>query len=482
MLWVMFGQLWSWGLSILEITIVPRYLGASAYGKVGYVGTFMSFFSLFIVFGGPEQIIRVVAADPEKGRRIATAQLLMRLVLTVPLLSCVYLICRYVVPTDPGILALFPFTIAAAYFLRIYETLNAWRQGYQQFAVIARAQMIAQSIATPTRIGIVRYGGTPNAKMLGQPFADVIGNLLKIAAVWFQKGNPIRFARVGIADFKTMAVEGWPFFRYYVPLWFYGDATSILFISWIAGMSSTGCYNLALRLVGVVYFVPASIVQALLPTMTDGFVRAREEYDVLAPRFANMTIVLALPFALILILKSRTLLHVLHDDSFMQSAVLLQVYGIGLCLKWASISYGALLVASDRAGKRANAALWALPYNLIATPLLVFACHHAHGIRNGALGALIVAETTEIIIVGIYSQHFRGTGMIRQNLNAVGRGLLACAVPFLVLQLPMGNLAMFMAVGVASILLFLPAAVFTGALPRDDFQMLTSIFKRKVSR
>jgi len=477
MFWLLIGQLWSWGLRLVETTIVPRILGASGVGKVSYAGTFLSLVAMLVWFGGAEHVVRAVAADPEKGERIASAQLVARALLLFPLLSVAYLLCRFVIPTAPDVLTLMPIFMLNIYLAQLFDVLLAWRQGYSQFGVTARTQMAAQSVGLPASIGLVVAGyGTK-----GAAWGQVVTSAVSLVAVWIQKHNPIRLVRVTRADFVRMLREGLPFFRYNLCLWFYGDATSVLYISWLASYEANGWYVLAMRLIGVLFFIPSTIIQAIMPPLTSAFERAREEYEALAPRFVNLTLVLAIPFAIMLILRADTLLTVLgYPASFHHAAILMRIIGFGLWLRWASVCYGALLMISNRADKRANAAMLAAPYNVIATPLLIYLCHRAWG--NGALGAVIAAETTEMILVGSYLQNFRGTGLVRENLRVTGRALLAGIVPLLVLQLPMRSLPMFLLVGTLSVLLYLPAAMLAGALPRADLALLRRMAQAKVKR
>lgn len=477
MAWLVAVQLWSWSLRLLETTIVPRILQDKGYGMVSYAGTFLSFVALLVMFGGSEHVVRSVAADPQRGARIATAMLAARATLLLPILIGTYCVCRFVLHTEPAVLHLLPIFIISVFLAQIYDVLLAWRQGHSQFGVIARTQMVAQSVGLPTSIGLVAAGyGRP-----GYAWGQVVNVTTSLITLWVQKHNPIRFVRLTWADFVRMFREGLPFFRYRLFLWCYGDATSVLYISWIAGYAATGWYGLAMKLVGVLFVVPDTIVQAIMPVLTDAYERAREEYDKLAPRFVNLTLVLAIPFAILLMLRADTLLTVLrYPASFHHAALLMQLIGFGLWLRWASVCFGALLIISDRAHSRANAATLAAPYNLLATPLLIYLCHRF--LHNGALGAVIAAETTELIIVGVYLQNFRGTGLVRSSLGATGRALVAGLVPLCVLQLPMHNLPEFLLVGGLAVLLYLPAAALTGALPRTDLALLRRIAQSKTRK
>jgi O-antigen/teichoic acid export membrane protein len=475
--WLLAAQLLSWGLRLVEAAIVPRILGDTGVGQVGYAGTVLALVALAVMFGGPEHVIRSLVANREEGERIATAMLVARAVLLLPLCLLVYLVFRFAFHTAPVLLALLLISMVNCCLSQILDVLTAWRQAFNQFAVISRTQMLQQSVGLPSTIGLVMLTRSP----LGAAWGWAAGTLTSVIAIVSQRGSPIRLVRVRWADFVHMAREGLHYTRYGIFLWLYGDATSILYVTWIAGFADTGWFMVSQKLVGVLFYVPMTLLTAMRQSLIDAYERAREEYEALASRYISITIVMAIPFSLLLILRSHRLLEVLHyKPSFYHAAIVMQLIGVELWVRWASVGFGALLVVTDRAKVRANVVTIAAPYNLISTPLLVYAFHR--WMQNGALGAIVAAESTEIMIVAMYMSHFRGTGLVRTTFRVLFRGLLAGVVPLAVLQLPMRNLPLFLLVAGASVVLFVPAAVLTGALPAGDAKLLLSAIRSRTRR
>ncbi len=473
--WLLAAQLLSWALRLVEATVVPRILGDTGVGQVGYTGTVLALVALAVMFGGPEHVIRSLVANREEGERIATAMLIARAVALLPLCLCVYILFRFVFHTSPLLLSLLLIAMVNCSLSQIVDVLIAWRQAFNQFAVISRTQMLQQSVGLPSTIGLVELTRKPTGAAMGA----VIGTVTSVIAVLCQRGSPIRLVRVGWADFVHMARQGLHYTRYGIFLWLYGDATSILYVTWIASFAETGWFMVSQKLVGVLFYVPMTLLTAMRQSLIDAFEREKEEYEQLASRYLTITIVMAIPFSILLITRSRTLLEVLYHSrpSFYNAAIVMQLVGVELWVRWASVGFGALLVVTDQAKARANVVTIAAPYNLISTPLFVWLFHR--WMHNGALGAIVAAESTEIIIVAMYMRHFRGTGLIRTTFHGLGRGLLAGIVPLAVLQLPMHSLPLFLLVGAASILLFVPAAVLTKALPAADIATILGALRSR---
>ncbi|HEV2472219.1 MAG TPA: oligosaccharide flippase family protein [Chthonomonadales bacterium] len=466
--WMMGGQLLSWSLRLVEAAVVPRILGAHGVGVVGYVGTLFAVIGLLTMFGGPEQIIRSVAADCQRGAVIATHMLVARLLLLPPILAIVYFGSRWAFRSNPSVLILIPIGLIVAFLQPIGEVLLAWRQAHNQFGVAARTQMAAQSASLPTSIALVATGfGTR-----GAAWGAAVYQIVLVAAVWIQKNNPIRFAAITLNGFRMMFSECKPYLRYNLFLWLYGSSTSVLFISLLGSYTAIGWYLLAGKLLGVIFVIPMTTLQAVTPTLTDAYVRARHEFESLAPRFVNLIMALSVLFGAVLFLRADSLLRVMHyPRSLYPAAILIRVMGLGLWMRWTGVCYGSLLVITGNADLRAKAATVATPYNLLSTPLYVLLC--GRFLHNAALGAVIATETTEILIVALYIRHLHRPEMVRRNLAVTARALAAVVAPVILLKLaPTPNLVAFIAVSALAALAYIPAAMLTGALPREAMTML----------
>jgi O-antigen/teichoic acid export membrane protein len=222
----------------------------------------------------------------------------------------------------------------------------------------------------------------------------------------------------------------------------------------------------------------------MIPILTRLYERNREEFILQSRRVLNPAIVLSIPFALVMVLRSKAMLYALGlpmsrgADSFRAVAILLVIPGLNMPIRWLSSYYGMILIATNRINKQAKAAIFAAIFNIVMTIPLV-AWFHRH-MGNGAIGAAIAAELTDLLMVIFYMVWIADIAPLKENFVALAKGLVAGIVPAVVLlYLPMHNRWEFILVCGVAIALFIPTAMLTGAIRKDEITPLLDIIKAR---
>jgi O-antigen/teichoic acid export membrane protein len=469
---------WTWGLSLIEIAIVPRFLGPANYGKMSLAGSILSFASLLVTFGGGMQIIRTISADEESANRLCSAIFWFRTLIGVPIILAIYIVMRLTI-RDPMVLSLIALVSFNTYLGWMGDIVMSFRNGFTRFDTVARAGMISKFVGVCTRIGLVLRYHSP----LGAVFGDTLGSVSGLLSAIFAKGERIRLHRISLPDIKKVTKAGLPYFQYNLFIWIYGNPTTIYILCALASYRENGWFSVAQRMVGIFYLLPGIVVGVMIPILTRLYEKNREEFTLQSRRVLNPAIVLSIPFALVMVLRSRAMLYALGlpmtagaRDSFSAVAILLVIPGINLPIRWLSSYYGMMLIASNRIHKQANAAIFAAIFNIgLTIPLVVWFHRHMH---NGAIGAAIGAELTDLLMVIFYMVWIADIAPLKENFIALFKGLIAGVVPAVtLLYLPMHNRWEFILVCGVAIALFIPTAMLTGAIRKDEITPLLDIIK-----
>ncbi len=470
---------WTWGLSLIEVAIVPRFLGPANYGKMSLAGSVLSFASLLVTFGGGMQIIRTISADEETAGRLCSAIFWFRTLIGVPIILAIYVVMRLTI-RDPMVLSLIALVSFNTYLGWMSDIVISFRNGFTRFATVARAGMLSKFVAVSARIGLVLRYHSP----LGAVFGDTLGYITGILSAIFAKGEKIRLHRLSMPDLKKVTKAGIPYFQYNLFLWIYGNPTTIYILCALASYRENGWFTVAQRMVGIFYLLPGIIVGVMIPILTRLYERNREEFILQSRRVLNPAIVLSIPFALVMVLRSKAMLYALGlpmsrgADSFRAVAILLVIPGLNMPIRWLSSYYGMILIASNRINKQAKAAIFAAIFNIGLTIPLV-AWFHRH-MGNGAIGAAIAAELTDLLMVIFYMVWIADIAPLKENFVALAKGLVAGVVPAVVLlYLPMRNRWEFILVCGVAIALFIPTAMLTGAIRKDEITPLLDIIKAR---
>lgn len=473
------SNIWTWALSLLDISIVPRYIGVVNFGKLSLAGSILSIAGLVVSFGGGTQMVRMISSKENSAPRIFSVIIAFRFALGLPIILAVC-IGLFSLTTDKVILSVVVLNAFGMFLGWIGEALMAYRQALSEYTAMARANMSGKLVGVLTRIVLVMHGGGPVGAVIG----DLIGSCAGISAAIWSRKNPIRLVRVTRDDFREILREGWPYFRYSLSIWVYGAPTTIYIICAFSTYTANGWYSVAQRLLGLFYLFPGIFMGVMLPMLIRVYERSHGEFKELTRRALNPALVMCLPFMLILtlgadgLIRALGLRHIHSSADFGPVAILLQIAGVNLLIRWASSYYGMLLIASNRVAEQARTAMIAAPFNIVTTIALVIWTERVY--HNGAIGACVAGELTEILVVGCYLHSLRGVAPIRENIKAVTRGLMAAVVPALMLlYIPTPNRWAYIAVAGLSVIAFIPAALLVGAIRKDEYENIIYAIKSK---
>ncbi len=475
---IFISQAWLWILGLIEVAILPRYLGSTGIGKLSFAGAVLSIAGVLVSFGGATQIIREVASGQEDSDRLLTTVLIFRTLVGIPIIAAICLVTHFLVH-DRLITILLIINAIATYLTWLLDAALAFRQAHTHFGNFATSQMLAKTAGTATRIGSVFTIAPLSGKMIGAAMGGVVQRLVGLTVAWTKRGSRLRLVRVHRADFRRFLRAGSPYFLYSISVWMYGTPTTTYMLCAFASYAANGWYVTSERLLSLVFVIPSAIVSVMLPILTRSFEKSPDDYTRLAFRVISPGLVIAIPFALLFILRPEAIVYALgYPRDFVQHVpAILRISGFFLLIRWSSMYYGMLLIASNQVNKQARVALYAAPLNLILTAILIILFQR--WMDNGAVGGVIAAELTEVFIVNIYIRYMKVPGLVRVNLKAIGRGLLAAVVPALILELPMPNRISLIGWVLLAVLAYIPAAIWAGAIRRDQVAPIFDIVRNR---
>ena len=257
----------NFGGRIIKAIIViyaARILGAAGYGVFSYAVTLAGFFTLFVDPGINAVLIRDGAkASPGERKSIFSTTLVMKAVVIATSAAIVI-----------GIAPLFSTLPGAKAILPLVALIIIFDGGRDFFASFFRAEEKMEYDATSfllENVGIVGFGflflhiaTTPKSLTAAYAAGAMLGAL---GAVWLLRKNIKEF--FGGASFTRMVgilKTAWPF-AITSALGILFTNTDILIISWMRSAAEVGIYAAAIRIIQVLYIVPAIICSSTLPLL-----------------------------------------------------------------------------------------------------------------------------------------------------------------------------------------------------------------------
>lgn len=465
------GQVVTFGLSLVYVILISRYLGPDRFGELTLAKAVVVMFWLGGQLGMTTLITRTVARTPERAGALVSAAMIVRSALALPVLAAI-VIYVHIAHLDAE-------TSLAAYLYGTAEIL--WElENVMLAAFQGRENMSLATIWTiATRVSglglglliIWRHGSVAAFAATDLPAAIV---LFFVTLRWMRRFGRLT-RRVSRADLREVMVGGLAFWA--------NDIFSIIYLyidtvilAGLVGTRAVGIYRPATQLFNTTMFLTNVIGPVTLPLLSRLGIDASADFKRAGRKTLSFFIVCAVPLTLGTLTFAGPLILTIFGPAYRLSVPVLMALGLCIFPMFLNFQFSQLLTASDRQWR------WtlALAACCVVNPafnfvLIPFAQHTWH---NGALGAALAWLAMEILeviygIVLLRDVLFDRT-IGRVTLAALAAGAAQAAVLWATIALwpPLGE-----ALGVAA---FGVVAVALGALPRGDIILLLDTISSRI--
>jgi O-antigen/teichoic acid export membrane protein len=307
--------------------VVIRHLGADRLGMYSVVFALLSFFSVFTVGSGVDQIlVREVSrgGTEEEVHRKTTTAIVLRLLLGMGGVLIAFLVARVLYGTTA--VSLYVMVSALSLAFSFHESNSPFIVGYNTRLQLFVPQIIMTVVIITFAILKLFLIYSVRADVLPFILADAAIPVVVSIAYWIlyrrTGGHPIRRSDLSLAEAKYLIRESAPLLFSSLFVMLYMRIDQILISKWL-GSEAVGNYSVAVRIAEVFNFVPVYLAVSLLPvfTKTLGDGKSDELYEVCF-RFLNLFI---FPVILFFTLFSGEFLDILFPGQFPEAAGALRV-------------------------------------------------------------------------------------------------------------------------------------------------------------
>lgn len=419
---LMISQALTWGLSILLMVFLPRYLGPEGMGQLYLAISLWAIISILVGFGMDIYLTKEIARVPEKANELLGASLILSTILYVVGLAMVVLylnIVDYAKLTNwviliHGFSVLFGnFTVAIAAVLT----------GLEQMKFVAFTNVATRFISTVVVIALLLmdFGVLVIAAVsIGTSLISLIMQLYFLGRL-----QPLNLSfRRDVA--RKILIASIPYLLVTAFAALYHNIDAVV-ISLMVNETTLGWYGVADRLFGTMMFIPVVFITAVFPALSRMNVESTDKLYQLMGRSFDLLLILGVPIGLGLIGISTGMVSILYGADFAPSGSVLAVLGIVLIFTYQDILIGRFLIAVDRQNSwtvvMAVATILTIPLDIILIPWT----HSQFG--NGAIGGALSYLITE-------------SGMMFFGLRYLPSGSLTKANAWVAIRVIMAGLVM----------------------------------------
>ena len=409
---LMFSQFITWGLALLLMVFLPRYLGAENMGKLHLAGSLWVIVGMLVSFGMDTFIAKEIARDHEKTSELFGTTLVVRTFLYVFGFGGLALYSYLMdFPTDTIYVILI--IGVANYFTQIGRACYAALQGLERMEYISLADIVSKFFNTFVSIILLFLGASVFLIAVVS-----IGTALIYSAVqmyYLNKMRPIR-PKFSFSMANKLMRSSFPYFLTSISQTVYVTVDIVIIATIIRIEEIIGWYSVVDQLFGTLLFVPAVFVKAVFPALSRTFANDPNGLPKMMQRSFNLMLLISVPIGFGLLAVSTNLVTLLFGEEFINSGPILAIYGLVIIFTYQNTLLGQFLVSTDRPNSLTGIMVAASAIIFVLHSILIPWTQNVFG--NGGIGGASAFVITECFIMVASLRLLPKGSLDRTNLYA----------------------------------------------------------------
>jgi O-antigen/teichoic acid export membrane protein len=309
-------------LGALLTILIARKLGASDLGMLTFAISFTDLFSFITQFGFRNLISRDLAKAPEQSPVYFGRILIIEVLFSACMLLIIFTVLHFM-HDDPR-KALIVSLAAVVLVLASYADIqNAFFRAHQHARYEAVIKIFMNFTVSATGIFLI---------WIGKSLVVMMAVRAAVYAAFCAVGFFLVSRKYGKPVFRLDLRSNLPLVKAAFPFAMLGIIVSVnnqigtVMLSFMKGDEATGLYSAALRICGVLTFLPTAFVGSVLPAMSKYYKeKAVGYYSLSYERTVKYLFIMIIPIVVFFTISARPIIGLLYGAEFLISSPILQV-------------------------------------------------------------------------------------------------------------------------------------------------------------
>jgi O-antigen/teichoic acid export membrane protein len=426
------GQAVSWSLGLVFMVVVPRSVGASAWGEWSLAWALTSVAASFTGMGLSTLLIKEISRDHSRAGKYIGAAITAQAMLAVPFLLMVLAFINLAgYSTHTQLIITLVTATCLVTFLAVPVT--AGLQAMEKMHYTSLGQILTSGVLSLIAVLLVKLAAVGMVAIslaaLGAAVAAAVIQIYGLSRkvhVW---------PRVDWKLIRHLIVGGLPYWAGGLFLTFYVWIDMVM-LSLMTSTEEVGWYGAATKLISTLGVLPFIVNMAVFPALSHSFRHDREGMSRLAQTSLRLVLSLGLPMVVGVVLLGPKIVLLLYGWAFAPAAPILVVLCLTLIPIFTATLVNGQLVAADRQLAWTGVMAACCIVNPVINVFLIALFERVY--HNGALGAsyaLLITDTlVGVAAVALLPRDVLGKmGVILPRLGraALASGIMGIAVLFL---------------------------------------------------
>ena len=417
---IMFGaQSVTWVTGFLLLLFLPRYLGSEDYGRLYLALSIKMMMGLLVDFGGAYLIPKEVARSRNKGNRILSSYLILRVVLWVICIGLLILITNLLGYSEHVRLLIFVLAISMLW-EGGYKAYSAFFQGIERMEYPSIGN-IAEKIFVAIFAIIALLLGTNS---VGIVIIMAVGSMVHLVLLFIYSKKFTKPEFKFDTEVFSLLRSGIPYFLFSLFSVIYYRVDAVM-LSSFTSETVTGWYGGAFRFFDMVMMLPLIYKAVIFPVFSKLWKDTEGLLQDTIGKSLKLILILGVPASVLIFLFAENIIQFFMGlEEFQGSVVILQIFALSIPIIYVDLILGsAIMGAANRQKGWAVVGFMAIFLNIGANFILIPYADTAY--LNGGIGAAIATFITEIFMLGCALYLLRGTYLNDFKLNYLVKPAMA---------------------------------------------------------
>lgn len=326
--WLTFGEITGRILRTGVVIYAARVLGANGFGVFSYAMSLAAMFTIFSDIGLSAVLVREGTKNPETKEKYFATTFAIKLVLIAISFAIVMIGAPHFTKIPLSIILLLFVTL-----LTLFDSLRSFGaslfRSVERMELEAFSNIITQGVLLVVGILILVFYPSPENLAITYAIGSAAGLIFTVIALWpyFRKF----WTNFDKNLLKPILKAAWPF----------GVAgllgaimlnTDTMLIGWFKKAVDVGYYSAAQKPIYLLYTIPFFIAGGFFPALARLANKNNERFKTTLEKGLTFVFLLAIPFAVVTILTSGQIIHLLFGNAYLNSATILTLQLLAITL------------------------------------------------------------------------------------------------------------------------------------------------------
>lgn len=380
-LWLIVGRIGSLGISYIATLFVVRSLGPSNNGLLAFSVSFVGLFSVIANLGIDQILFERITRDISKKNEILGTAIIIRAVSAI--IAIVLILATAIATGNNRTSTLLIFINSWTILFGAPTLISYYFQARAEGKYQAFGQISATIILSSLKILAIylHFGVFALAYIL--LLENIIYSIFWVS-IYRKTGNKIRDLNFNSILARDLIANSAPLMLSSVAIAVYSRADQVL-LKYLAGNSSVGIYDAAVRLSELWYFIPSLIITSLFPAIVYAHDHNPELFKQRMTRLYAILIYASVFIGLTMTLLANKIMYMLYGQAFMAGVPVLKIYAWACVPISLSITINTYLLLIKRNGLAFLSSLAGMVVNIALNLVLI----PRYGLTGAATATII---------------------------------------------------------------------------------------------